>query len=272
MTLGTIVQIRFAYGQVSGALSWFVYAYQEIARWRANVERLSTFAEAMDATARDLERSAIRIVPVEAPELRLVELTLEAPDGHTLIEAANATVRAGERVAIAGPSGSGKTILLHAIAGIWPLGRGRIEVPARARMLFVPERPYLPLASLRAAVSYPAPEGAFPDARIREALALLGLEPLAARLDETAPWDQQLSPHEQQRLGLARVLLNEPEWLFLDKATSALDEETEGRAYRLLVERLPRATVISVAHRAEVAAYHERRWTIAPNARGTSSL
>jgi putative ATP-binding cassette transporter len=272
ITLGTIAQIRFAYGQVSGALAWFVYAYQEIARWRANVERLSTFAEVMDETAMDLRRSNIRVVPVEAPALRLVDLKLEAPDGHTLIDAASAMVRAGERVAITGPSGSGKTILLRAIAGIWPFGSGRIDVPANARMLFVPQRPYLPLGSLRAAVSYPAPGGAFPDARIREVLPLLGLEHLATRLDDTAPWDQQLSPHEQQRLAIARVLLNEPEWLFLDKATSALDEETERRVYTLLGERLPRTTVISIAHRPELAAYHARRWTIAPNAQGTASL
>jgi putative ATP-binding cassette transporter len=272
ITLGIVAQIRFAYGQVSGALAWFVYAYQEIARWRANVERLSTFAEVMDATAKDLERSAIRVVPVDAPTLRLVDLKLDAPDGHTLIDAATATVAAGERVVITGPSGSGKTILLRAIAGIWPFGRGRIDVPARARMLFVAQRPYLPLGSLRTAVSYPAPEGTFPDARILEVLRLLGLEHLAPRLDDTAPWNQQLSPHEQQRLAIARVLLNEPEWVFLDKATSALDEEMEKRVYTLLAERLPRTTVISVAHGPEVAAYHDRRWTIVPNAQGTASL
>ncbi len=272
LTLGTIVQIRFAYGQVSGALGWFVYAYQEIARWRANVERLSTFTEAMDATARELDRSNIRVVPVDAPALRIVDLSLQAPDGSTLIDAASATVSAGERVAITGPSGSGKTILLRAIAGIWPFGRGRIDVPARARMLFVPQRPYLPLGSLRTAVSYPAPGGAFPDTRIHEVLRLLGLDHLTTRLDETAPWDQQLSPHEQQRLAMARVLLNEPDWVFLDKATSALDEEMEKRVYALLAERLPHATVISVAHRPEVAAYHTRHWTIAPNAEGRASL
>jgi putative ATP-binding cassette transporter len=272
ISLGTIAQIRFAYGQVAGALSWFVYAYQEIARWRANVERLSTFTEVMDATARDLERSNVRVVPVDAPALRLVDLKLEAPDGRTLIDAANATVRTGDRVAIMGPSGAGKTILLRAIAGIWPFGSGRIDVPARARMLFVPQRPYLPLGSLRAAVSYPATEEEFSDAQIREALQLLGLEHLTMRLDETAPWDQQLSPQEQQRVAIVRVLLNAPDWVFLDKATSALDEEMEKRVYALLAERLPRTTVISVAHRPEVSAYHARRWTIAPNARGTASL
>jgi putative ATP-binding cassette transporter len=166
----------------------------------------------------------------------------------------------------------GKTTLLRAIAGSWPFGRGRIEVPAHDRMLFVPQWPYLPFGSFRCVVSYPAPEGTFEDTRIREVLALFGLERLAKRLDETAAWDQQLSPDEQQRLAITRVLLNEPQWVFLDKATSALDEDMEKRAYALLAERLPHMTVISVAHRPEIAAYHDRHWTIAPNAQGAASL
>jgi putative ATP-binding cassette transporter len=272
ITLGTVVQVRFAYGQVSGSLNWFVYAYQEIARWRANVERLSTFSEVIDATARDLERSELRVTPVTAPILRLVNVRVETPDGHPLVDAASATVRAGERVAITGPSGAGKTTLLRAIAGIWPFGRGRIDVPAHAHTLFVPQWPYLPIGSLRTQVSYPSRAGTFPDARIREVLQLLGLEHLTPRLDESAPWDQELSPHEQQRLAIARVLLNQPDWVFLDKATSSLDEDTERHVYALLAECLPHTTVISVATRPEVAAYHTRRWTITPQPQGAAAL
>jgi len=272
ITLGTIVQIRFAYGQVSAALNWFVFAYQEIARWRANIERLLTFEEVMDASARDLERSGIRVVPSATPVLQLKDLQIEAPDGRALISTANATVNEGDRVAITGPSGAGKTVLLRAIAGIWPFGTGRIEVPARTRILFVPQWPYLPFGSLRTVVSYPSPEGTFPDERIREVLKLLGLERLTTRLDDTELWDQQFSPHEQQRLAIARVLLNEPEWVFLDKVTSALGEETEKRVYELLAERLPRATLISIALEPRVVAYHSRRWTIMPKDHGPSSL
>lgn len=271
ITLGVIVQIRFAYGQVSGALNWFVYAHQEVARWRANVEPLSMFAEVLDAIDQDLKRSQIRVVAAETPALRLTDLRLQTDDGGTLVDAANASVEAGERVAITRPPGSGKTILLRAIAGMWPFGVGRIEVPAPNRTLFVPQRPYFPAGTLRAAVSYPAPEGTFPDERIGEALRALGLDPLTARLDDRAPWDQQLSPHEQQRLAIACVLLNEPEWLFLDKATSELDEESERRVYELLAARLPHTTVISVAHR-PAAAYHARRWTIVPKEHGPPSL
>jgi len=272
LTFGTVAQIRFAYGQVSGALTWLVYAYQEIAHWRANIERLATFADVMDATARNLERAGVRMVSGEAAALRLVDLQLEAPDGSVLFDHANAAASPGDRVAITGPSGTGKTMLLRAMAGIWPFGKGRIEVPSRARMLFVAQRPYLPLGSLRAVASYPAPEGAFPDARIREVLRLLGLGNLEARLGDVEPWDQQLSGHEQQRLAMARVLLNEPEWLFLDKATSELDEAMEKRVYELLAERLPHAAVITVAHRPAVEAYHAKRWMLTRRDRGSAVL
>jgi putative ATP-binding cassette transporter len=148
------------------------------------------------------------------------------------------------------------------VAGIWPFGRGRIEVPAGARMLFVPQRPYLPLGSLRAVVSYPAPEGSFSDERIREALRLLGLAQLESKLDDVEPWDQQLTLSEQQSVALSRVLLNEPDWVFLDKATSDLDESMEKRVYDLFAERLPKSTLISVAHRPTLAAYHARHWKL----------
>ena len=272
LTLGSIAQIRFAYGQVSGALTWFVSAYQEIARWRASIERLASLSDMMDATARDLERLGVRVVAGETRTLRLADLRLEAPDGSVLLDHANATASPGERVAITGPSGSGKTTLLRAVAGIWPFGTGRIEVPRGARVIFVPQQAYLPQGSLRAVVSYPAAEGSFPDARIGEVLRLLELGHLEARLGDVEPWDQHLSGSEQQRLALARVLLNEPDWVFLDKATSELDEGMEKRVYELLAERLPRSTVISVAHRPTLVPYHNRLWNLVPHDHGPGSL
>ncbi len=272
LSLGSLAQIRFAYTQVSGALVWFVNAYQEIARWRASIERLASLSEAMDVTAHDLEHADVHIVAAPGPFLRLADLELEAPDGKLVIAHANATARPGERIAIIGPSGSGKTTLLRAVAGIWPFGEGRIEVPAGARVLFVPQQAYLPLGTLRAVVSYPSAEGSIPDERVREALRLFGLAHLESKLDGPGPWDQQLSGSEQQLLALARVLLNEPDWVFLDKATSELDEGMEKHAYELLKQRLPKTTILSVAQRPSLIAFHDRLWTLAPHDHGPATL
>ncbi len=263
VTLGLIVQTRVAYDQVSGALSWFVNAYREIARWRANIERLAAFADVMDATARDLARAGIRIATAEPEAIRLVDVRLEAPGGRVILEGANAAVGAGDRVALLGAPGRGKTTLFRTLAGLWPFGTGRIERPGRDRMLFVPQRPYIPLGTLRAVVSYPAAERSFGDARIREALALVGLGDLGTRLDAVEPWDQQLSAHEQQLLGIARALLQQPEWLLLDEATSGLDEPTERRIYDVLLERLPHAGVIAAGLRPRAMELMPGRWTLA---------
>jgi putative ATP-binding cassette transporter len=270
ITLGNIVQVRFAYGQVAGGLSWFVNAYQEIARWRANVERLCSLISVTEAAERNLEESAIQRVTSERDALELSDLRLESPDGRLLLDHVNASIKAGDRVAIVGPSGTGKTVLMRAIVGIWPFGSGRIELPAWPRMLFLPQRPYLPVGSLRAALSFPAAEGTFRDEELREMLHLVGLGHLEHQLEVRDHWDQKLSPHEQQRVGFVRVFLHEPDWVFLDKATSALDEEMEKQVYALLAERLPRTTVVSVAHRPEVAAYHGRRWTFVPQPGGVA--
>jgi putative ATP-binding cassette transporter len=266
ISIGTIVQIRIAYGQVSGALGWFVFAYQEIARWRANVERLSSLSETMDDTARRFASSQLRVTPVTGDAVHLEDLRIEEPNGRLLFEGASARVEAGDRLVISGASGTGKTLLLRAIAGIWPFGAGRIENPAGARMMFVAQRPYIPIGTLRAAASYPAPEGTFADARIQETFRLVGLERFEHDLDGAASWDQLLSPHEQQRLSLVRVLLHAPDWILLDKSTSALDEDIERRVYALLAERLPQTTLVSIAHRAGVEQYHARRWTLASRA------
>jgi putative ATP-binding cassette transporter len=270
ITLGNIAQVRFAYGQVAGGLSWFANAYQEIARWRANVERLCTFLHVMDAADLDLADSAIQRVTSERDAVQLSDLRLESPDGRVLIDDVHASIAAGERVAIVGPSGTGKTTLMRAIVGIWPFGSGRIELPAWPRMLFLPQRPYIPIGSLRAALAFPAAENVFPDDEVCEVLRLVGLDHLQSQLDACDQWDQKLSPHEQQRVGLVRVFLHEPDWVFLDKATSALDQDMEKKVYALLEERLPRTTVVSVAHRPEVADYHRRRWTFVPGPGGVS--
>jgi putative ATP-binding cassette transporter len=263
VSLGLIVQTRVAYDQVSGALSWFVNAYREIARWRANIERLAAFADVMDATARDLARTKIEFAPGEGDAIRLVEVRLEAPEGRVLLEHATASAGAGERVALVGPPGRGKTTLFRGIAGLWPFGAGRIEQPARERTLIVPQRAYLPLGTLRAVVSYPAAEHTFDDAQVREALELVGLGRLADRLDAVENWDQQLSAHEQQLLAVSRALLQQPDWLLLDEATSGLDEAAERQILESLLARLPRTGVIAAGLRPRALELMPRRWTLA---------
>jgi putative ATP-binding cassette transporter len=272
LTLGVIAETRFAYGQVAGGLAWFVNAYQEIARWRANIERLSSFSDAIDATQRDFEGGGIRIERAEPDAIRLAGLGVEAPRGRPLLQGASATVAAGERVAITGRQGSGRTMLMRALAGIWPFGSGRIAQPPRERMFFLSQQPYLPIGSLRDVVAYPSARDAFPDERMREALRVFELDHLLTRLDDEEPWAQKLSAHEQQRLALARVLLHEPEWILLDEATSNLDEATEAKAYEILTRRLPRAALLAVAERPGVLPYLPRRWNLAADDRGRVAL
>ena len=272
LTLGVIAQTRYAYDQVAGGLAWFVNAYQEIARWRANIERLTSFSDALDDTERAFASGGIRVEAGDPATLRLRDLRVEAPRGQLLLDGANATARAGQRIALSGPQGSGRTVLMRALAGIWPFGAGRIEAPPRDNMLFLAQKPYLPIGTLRAALSYPSAPGTFPDDRIAEALGVFGIAKLAARLDDEEPWEQQLSLHEQQRVALARVLLHEPAWILLDEATSDLDEATESKAYAVLDERLPQSTLVAVAERAGVLPYLPQRWTLEPGADGRVAL
>jgi putative ATP-binding cassette transporter len=176
-------------------------------------------------------------------------------------------VRQGDRLVIQGPSGSGKTTLFRVLAGLWPYGRGLIQLPKDSRMLFLPQKPYLPVGTLRDALCFPDSADAHSLVAICEALAITGLEHLADRLDEVRFWSPVLSPGEQQRLAVARAVLVRPDWLFLDEATTALDEAMEAKLYTLLQERLPEAAIISIAHKPSVIAYHDRRLVIDPAAR-----
>jgi putative ATP-binding cassette transporter len=226
----------------------------------------------MDATEREFASGGIRIERAEGSALRLDDLSVEAPRGHVLLGDLDASAEPGARIAIAGAPGTGRTMLMRALAGIWPFGRGRIQEPPREQMQFLAQKPYLPFGTLRAAVCYPGAADAFADDRIAEALQSFGVGRLAARLDDEEPWDQQLSAHEQQRVALARVLLHEPSWILLDEATSDLDEAAEKQAYATLAERLPNATLIAVAERPGVLPYLPQRWTLSTSADGRVAL
>jgi putative ATP-binding cassette transporter len=258
--LGGLTQTANAFGEVQGALSWFVDNYARLTEWRATVTRLIGFVDAVEAArASAAAGQGVEVVASDAaPAMAIEDVTLALPGGRVLVEGATASIGPAETVLVTGASGSGKSTLFRALAGIWPFGQGRVRIPAGARALFLPQRPYLPLGTLRRAVCYPRDAADFTDQEVRAALTDAGLAHLLPRLDEEESWAQRLSGGEQQRVALARALLQRPDWLFLDEATASLDPEAEARFYRLLQERLPGTALISIAHRPAVAQYHAR--------------
>ena len=269
--LGGLMQTASAFSQVQEALSWFVSAYVQLAEWKATVDRLTSFRSAA-ASARTMAQEGAGIAAVSGGTGLLAQrLKLNLPDEKPLLAPFDAAVRPGETVLVTGPSGSGKSTLFRAFAGIWPFGSGRVTRPS-ARMLFLPQKPYLTIGTLREQLSYPAAPETFDDGAYRAALTDCGLPQLAPRLDEEQHWSQMLSPGEQQRIAFARAFLNRPEWLFLDEATASLDEESEALLYGVLREKLPGTAVVSIGHRPTLAKFHERRWRIERDGEGTGTL
>jgi putative ATP-binding cassette transporter len=257
MPLGGIFQIASAFGQVQGALSWFINIYASYANWKATVDRLTGFTEALErarAQATEGER-----IEGGAGMLAMERLELDLPEGRPLLEKASIELRQGESALVTGPSGSGKSTLFRALAGIWPYWKGRIALPKGARLLFLPQRPYLPIGTLKHAACYPGDAAEVADADAREALEAVGLGHLAGDLGREENWAQLLSGGEQQRVAIARALLNRPDWLFLDEATASLPDDAQAQLYALLKEKLPQATLVSIGHRAELARFHARR-------------
>ena len=267
MQLGGLMQTASAFNSVQTALSYFVTAYQSIAQYQSVVMRLSGFEDAIIA-GRDvaLAPPTVEVLPREhSNAISIDRLKVRLPKGEPLVNAEHIVLAPGERVLVTGPSGAGKSTLFRALAGIWPFGSGRVMVPKNAKVMLLPQRPYFPLASLAAAVSYPSRLGAFEDTRIAEVLTAVGLPEWADRLHEEAHWNRMLSLGEQERLAIARVLLQEPDYLFLDEATASLDEAAEASLYRLLHERLKGSTIVSIGHRSTLGAFHRRRFEVVPN-------
>ena len=268
--LGGLVQISNAFGQVQGALSWFIDAYTTFASWKATVDRLTGFRKAIFLTQEESRAGTGPTVVADAAinDLELRDLELGLPTGRVLLSGIDADIERGEHVLIKGPSGSGKSTLFRAIAGIWPFGTGEVKLPREFHPLFLPQRPYFPIGTLRQVVSYPAAIEAFSDSQVRGALAVAGLGHLVDRLDEQHNWAQQLSGGEQQRVAIARALLQRPAWLFLDEATSALDEPSQTRMYELLMEWLKDATIVSIAHSSALAEFHGKLLELKPDGEG----
>jgi putative ATP-binding cassette transporter len=256
--IGGIMQISSAFGQVQGALSFIVNSYTDLAAWHAVVDRLRSFDRAM----REIEalgETGARIARGNGDGLRLRSLNVRLPGGRELVRDLNLDLEPGGKLLIMGASGSGKSTLIRTVAGIWPFGEGRIDLPERESALFMPQKPYLPLGTLRDALLYPFGDPATGDSRLQEALERSGLSELSSLLGETRMWAQVLSLGEQQRLAFGRIFLQRPAWVFMDEATSSIDEPAEGSMYLALIELLPRTAIVSVGHRSSLLAYHDSR-------------
>jgi len=262
MPLGQLQQTAEAFGQVQSALSFIVSSYTDIAEWQAVVQRLGGFEQRMKAVAAESQGKQPIDVERQGEGLAVTQLDLGLPDGQALLNHVDLAAKPGEAVLITGPTGSGKSTLLRAISGIWPYGRGAIRL-AMGKLFFLPQKPYLPLGTLREALVYPQSSSAFPEARQKEAMETVGLGAFVSHLDEPDNWAQRLSLGEQQRLSFARVLLTEPNLVFLDEATSALDEPSEARFYRMLRAAAWHPTIVSVGHRSTLAQFHDQHRDIA---------
>lgn len=255
VTLGGLMQVASAFGRVQDSLSYFVDMYSSIAQWQAVVMRLTCFGHHMHDVYQQAERFHVeRFAAADVVEVNNMQINL--PDGKPLLENISFTLHPGHNVLIKGVSGSGKSTLLRAISGIWPFVDGKIFLPERDKLMFIPQKSYLPLGTLRAALNYPGNKP-IDDTELIYLMDLCQIGYLKDKLDLEADWSHVLSVGEQQRLAFVRAHIQQPQCLFLDEATSALDEDTEANMYRLLQERLQQTTVVSVGHRSTLNKYHE---------------
>ncbi len=263
--LGVMTQTASAFGRVSDSMTFFVNYYTYLAGFKSVVDRLNSFDAAIDDAERLSGAGTVRVAAAAgSPDVALEDVDLALPDGRRIVATKHVTLAGRESVALTGPSGAGKSTLFRAIAGIWPFGSGRVRAPQHATVMVVPPKPYIPISTLRTAVSYPAVPGTYSDDAIRQALIDAHLGGLADHLDREEVWSQRLSSGEQQRLAIARALLRQPDWLFLDESTSAVEEKLEAELYAMLARRLPNTTIMSIGHRSAVVGLHRRHLELVP--------
>jgi vitamin B12/bleomycin/antimicrobial peptide transport system ATP-binding/permease protein len=272
MTLGQVMQAAAAFVQVQYAFNWIVDNYPKIAEWTASARRVSGLMvslDHLDSLEQDGTISAINRIEAEGPAIALRNLSVALSTGKVVIDDADVNVDLGERVLLAGESGSGKSTLVRAIAGLWPWGEGEVVTRPGTRLFLMPQKPYLPLGTLRRAAAYPMSPDEVDDEALVQALEDVGLKHLADRLDEEdVRWSDVLSGGEQQRVGFVRLLLHKPDIVIMDESTSALDPEGQAKLFERLSERMPETAVISVGHRLELEAFHDRKLNLVRHEEG----
>ncbi|AWM04360.1 ABC transporter ATP-binding protein/permease [Bradyrhizobium amphicarpaeae] len=263
MTLGQVMQAASAFTIVQSAFGWLVDNYPRLADWNACARRIASLMMSLDGLERAEQGDGLgRIKRGETSNeamLEMKDLSVTLDDGTAVVGETEVVIEAGERLLVAGESGTGKSTLVRAIAGLWPWGGGSVNFHPDRRLFMLPQRPYVPSGSLRRAVAYPGAEDDWTVEEIGGALHKVGLDHLKEKIEEDAPWDQTLSGGEKQRLAFARLLLHSPDIVVLDEATSALDEKSQDKMMKMVTDELPKATIVSVAHRVELEAFHSRK-------------
>ena len=271
VTFGVFNQAADAFSNVNGAMNFFVNNYIGFADFRATVDRLTSFDQAFARVEADhAAKGGVHVAQSADSNLSTPGLALSLPDGRKLLDANGLLFAPQEPTLVVGPSGAGKSTLFRAIAGLWPYGSGVVNQPARASLMLLPQRPYLPIGSLRDAVAYPQAGADVGDAVLTDALTKVGLPGLVARLNDSDNWQMRLSGGEQQRIAVARALIAKPDWLFLDESTASLDEQSEADLYATIAKTLPGATLVSIGHRSTLAAFHKRRIELTKGADGVA--
>ncbi|MGR9174100.1 ABC transporter ATP-binding protein/permease [Rhizobium leguminosarum] len=266
MTLGQVMQAASAFAIVQGAFGWLVDNYPRLADWNACARRIASLMMSLDGLERAEQSDSLGRIKHGETEgesmLSLNDLSVSLDDGTAVVTETRVEIEPGERVLVAGESGSGKSTLVRAISGLWPWGSGSVNFHADRRLFMLPQRPYIPSGTLRRAVAYPGAADSWTPDEIKAALAKVGLDYLNEKIEEDAPWDQTLSGGEKQRLAFARLLLHQPDIIVLDEATAALDEKSQDKMMQMVIDELPEVTIVSVAHRAELEAFHSRKITL----------